>query len=50
MKDNVGVIHFHIKSRVVRGLFFMQITFEKCIINIDFEIGKIGIKTTITKL
>ena len=29
MKDNVAVIHFHIKSICVQGLISMQITFEK---------------------
>ena len=30
MKDNVEVIHFHIKSRGVQTLVFVQITSEKC--------------------
>ena len=29
MKDNTEAIHFHIKSRGVPGLVFVQITFEK---------------------
>ena len=29
MKDNVAVIHFHIKSICVQGLISVQITFEK---------------------
>ena len=37
MEDNVEVIHFHIKSRDVQGLVFVQITFEKCNANLYSE-------------
>lgn len=46
MKDNVQVIHFHIKNRGVQGLAFIQITFEEFTTNLYFVNGKIGIKTT----
>ena len=36
-KGNVEVIHFHIKSRGVQGLAFVQITFENCTLNFYFE-------------
>ena len=48
MKDNVKVILFHIKSRDVQGLVFVQITFEKCTTNLFFEDGKVSIETTTT--
>ena len=50
MKDNVEVIHFHIQSRGVQGLAFVQITFEKCIRNFYFENGNASIKTSIVNL
>ena len=50
MKDNVEVIHFHIKSRGVQGFIFVEITFEKCTLNFCFENGEVGIKTTIANL
>ena len=37
MKENVEVIHFHIKSRGVQGLVFVQITFKNCTLNFYFE-------------
>ena len=46
MEENVEVIHFHIKSRGVQGLVFVQITYEKCTTNFYFENSKFGIKTT----
>ena len=50
MKDDVKVIHFHIKSRAVEGLVFVQITFEYCITNLYFENGKIGLDASISNL
>ena len=50
MKDNVKVILFHIKSRGVQGLVFVQITLEKCATNLFFENGEAGIETTTTSL
>ena len=50
MKDNVKVIHFHIDSRGVQGLVFVQITFEKFATSFYFENGKFGIKATIGNL
>ena len=50
MKDNVEVIHFHIKSRGAQGLVFVQITFEKYSTNFYFENGEVGVKTTIANL
>ena len=50
MTDNVEAIHFHIKSRGVQGLAFVQIAFEKCATNFYFENGGIHIKTTIVNL
>ena len=47
MKDNVEVIHFHIKSKGVQGLVLVQITFEKYTTNFYFENGEVDIKTTI---
>ena len=44
MKDNVEVIHFHIKIRCVQGHVFVQRTFENCTLNFYFEKGEIGIK------
>ena len=34
MKDNVEVIHFHVKSRAVQSLLFVQIKFEKWTTNL----------------
>ena len=50
MKDNIGVIHFHIKYPGVQALVFVQITFEKCTSNFYFENSKVGIKRTIANL
>ena len=50
MKDNVELIHFHIKSRSLQGLVFAQITFEKCTTSFFFENDKIVIKTAIANL
>ena len=50
MKDNVEVIHFHINSRGVQDLVFVQITFENCPLNFYFENSEIGIKKTIANL
>ena len=50
MKDNVQVIHFHIKSRGVQGLVFVQIKFEKFTTNFYFRNGEVGIKTRIASL
>ena len=50
VKDNVEVIHFHIKSRGSQGHVFVQITFENCTLNLYFENGEICIKKTIAKL
>ena len=47
MKDNVEVIHFHIKSKGVQGLVLVQITFEKYTTNFYLENGEVDIKTTI---
>ena len=47
MKDNVEVIHFHIKSWGVLGLVFVQIMFENYTLNLYFVNTKIGIKKTI---
>ena len=47
MKDNFKVIHFHIKSRGVQGLAFVEITCEKCTANLQSENGEVGIKTRI---
>ena len=47
MKDNVEVIHFHIKSKGVQGLVLVQITFEKYTTNFYFENGEVDIKTAI---
>ena len=47
MKDNVEVIHFHIKSRGVQGHVFVQITFENCTLNFYFQNGEIGIKAIV---
>ena len=44
MKDNVEVIHFHIKSRDVQGQVFVQITFENSTLNFYFENDEISIK------
>ena len=50
MKDNVEVIHFHVKSRCVQDLVFVQITFENCLLNFYFENSGIVIKKTILNL
>ena len=50
MEDNVEVIQFHIKSRDVLGLVFVQITFEKCTTNLSFENKKVGIEKTVGNL
>ena len=50
MKDNVEVIHFHIKSRDVQGLVFEQITLDICTLNFYFENREIGIIKTIANL
>lgn len=50
MKDNVNVIHSHIKSRGVQGLVFMKIAFEKCTTNFYFESDEVDIKTAIANL
>ena len=47
MKDNVKMIHFHIKGRSVHSLIFMKIT---CTTNFYFENCEVGIKTTIANL
>ena len=47
MKDNVEVIHFHVKSWGVLGFVFVQIMFENCTLNLYFENSEIGIKKTI---
>ena len=49
MKDIAEVIHFHIKSRGVQVLVFLQWTFVKDTTNFCFENGEVGKKTTITK-
>ena len=50
MKENVELINFHIKSRGVQGLVFVQITFEKCATKFYFENSENCIKTTIANL
>ena len=45
LKDNFEVIHFHIKSRGVQGLVFVQIAFEKCTTSTYFENGEVCLKT-----
>ena len=50
MNDKVEVILFHIKSRCVQGLVFVEITFEKCTTSFCFENGEVAIKATITNL
>ena len=50
MKDNVEVIHFHIKGRGMQDLVFVQITFENCPLNFYFENSEFGIKKTIANL
>ena len=47
MKDNVQMIHFHIKSRGVQGLAFIQIIFEKCTKHFYFKNGEVGTEKTI---
>ena len=41
MKDNVEMIHFHIKSRGAQGLVFVKIMLEKCTTNFYFENDKV---------
>ena len=50
MKDNVKVIHFHIKRRGVQSLVFVQITFEDRLTNFCCENGEVDIKTTVANL
>ena len=50
IKENVEVIHFHVKSRSVQDLVFVQITFENCRLNFYFENSEIVIKKTIVNL
>ena len=50
MKDNVKVIHFHMKNKGVEGLVSVHLTFEICITNFHFENSKVGIKATIANL
>ena len=50
MKDNVKVIHFHVKSRGVQGPVFIQTTFEKYTTNFYLENSEFGIKMTIVNL
>ena len=40
MKDNVEVIHFHVKINGVQDLVFVPITCEKWTTNFNFENGK----------
>ena len=44
------LIHFHIKSKSVQGLVFVQITFEKYTTNFYFENSEVGIKTAMANL
>ena len=44
------MIHFHIKSRGVQDLVFVQITFENFTSNFYFENSEVGIKTKIVNL
>ena len=46
MKNNVEVIHFHVKSRGAQDLVIVQITGEKCTANFYFKNGGVGINTT----
>ena len=46
MKDNVEVIHFHVKSRGAQDLVIVQITGEKCTASFYFKNGGVGINTT----
>ena len=50
VKKSIEVIHFHIKSRDVQDLFFVQVTFEKCTTNFNFENGEAAMKTATTNL
>ena len=50
LKDNAEVIHFHIKSRGLQGLVFVQIMFEKCTKNSYIENEEVGTKTTTANL
>ena len=47
MKDNVKVIHFHIKSRSLQDLIFVQISFENYSTNFYFENAEVGIKAVV---
>ena len=42
-RNNVEVIHFHLKCVGVQGLIFVQIEFEKGTSNFYFENGEVGI-------
>ena len=50
MKDSVEVINFHINSRGVQGLVFVQIKFEKCTTNFYSEIDKVSVKMVTSNL
>ena len=50
MKDNIEMVHFHIKRRGVQGHVFVPITFENCTLNFYFENGEFDIKKTIANL
>ena len=50
IKDRIEVIHFHMKSRGVQGLVFVQITFEKGITNFYFNNGVVAIKMATANL
>ena len=50
MKDNVELVHYHIKSRGVQSSVLVQIAFEKCTLNFYFENSEVGIKTIMANL
>ena len=50
MKDNVEVIHFHIKRRGAQGIIFMRRTFEKRVTSFYFENDEVDKKTTMANL
>ena len=50
MKVNLEVSLFHMKSRGVQGLVFVQITFENCTLNFYFENSEIGKNKTVVNL
>ena len=50
MKDNIEMVHFHIKRRGVQGHVFVPITFENCTLNFYFENDEFDIKKTIANL